>query len=192
MNPAGPSNHPDAVAEAVADVPAPRRPTWRFMVAHPARWVALGFGSGLSPWAPGTMGTLWAWASFALLNPWMSDRAWGLTLLVGFGAGWWACTRTAQHLAVADPGAIVWDEVLAFWLVLWLITPAGWLMQAAAFGLFRFFDAVKPGPVGWADGLYKLRGGEAIGWRQGWGILFDDLVAAGCTLLTIAVWRVCT
>lgn len=166
---------------------APRRASWRFMAAHPARWVALGFGSGLSRWAPGTMGSLWAWGSFLLINPWLNDVTWGLLLVVGLGLGWWACTRTAQDLGVADPGAIVWDEVLAFWLVLWLIAPADWMMQTAAFGLFRFFDAVKPGPVGWADRLYKLHPGQRIGWRQGWGILFDDLVAAGCTLLVLAV-----
>jgi phosphatidylglycerophosphatase A len=62
-------------------------------------------------------------------------------------------------------------------------------MQALAFGLFRFFDAAKPGPVGWADRCCKLRAGGAIGWRQGFGILFDDLVAAGCTLLTLALGR---
>ena len=68
--------------------------------------------------------------------------------------GQWACTRTAQNLGVADPGAIVWDEVVAFWLVLWLVMPAGLVAQVLAFGLFRFFDAVKPGPVGWADRLF--------------------------------------
>ena len=99
--------------------------------------------------------------------------------------GLWACTLTAQHLRIADPGAIVWDEVLAFWLVLWVVDGGFWL-QLLAFALFRYFDAAKPGPVGWADRLYKLRPGQPIGWRQGWGILFDDLVAAGCTLLALA------
>ena len=65
---------------------------------------------------------------------------------------------------------------------------AGRLLGAVrAFALFRFFDAAKPGPVGWADRLFKLRPGQAIGWRQGFGILFDDLVAALCTLLVIAL-----
>jgi phosphatidylglycerophosphatase A len=91
-------------------------------------------------------------------------------------------------MAVADPGAIVWDEIVAFWIVLWVLLPAGWWAQLVAFVLFRYFDAVKPGPVRWADQLYKLRPGQAIGWQQGWGIVFDDLVAAGCTLLFIAVW----
>jgi phosphatidylglycerophosphatase A len=159
------------------------------MAGHPAHWLGLGFGSGLSPVAPGTVGTLWAWASFLVLDPWLDDRSWAWLLLAGLVVGVWACTRTAQHLGTADPGAIVWDEVLAFWLVLWLVMPAGVVGQALAFGLFRFFDAAKPGPVGWADRLCKLRPGEAIGWRQGFGIVFDDLVAALCTLLVIAVWQ---
>ena len=99
----------------------------------------------------------------------------------------WACTVTARHLHIADPGAIVWDEVVAFWIVLWLLMPASWPMQFLAFALFRYFDAAKPGPVGWADRLFKVQPGQQIGWRQGWGILFDDLVAAGCTLLVIAL-----
>ena len=67
-------------------------------------------------------------------------------------------------------------------------TPAGFWSQAAAFALFRAFDAAKPGPVAWADQRFKARRGQAIGWRQGVGILFDDLVAALCTLLVIALW----
>jgi phosphatidylglycerophosphatase A len=168
---------------------APRQATVRFMRGHPAHWVALGFGSGLSRWAPGTVGTLWAWAAFVVADRWLSAADWGWVIAAGLPLGWWACTRTAQHLGVADPGAIVWDEVLAFWLILWLVMPTGLLGQALAFGLFRFFDAAKPGPVGWADRRYKLRPGQAIGWRQGWGILFDDLVAALCTLLVIALWH---
>ena len=167
---------------------APRRASVSFMWRHPARWIALGFGSGLSPKAPGTVGTLWAWLSFLVLDRWLGDTGWALAIGGGSLLGWWACTRTAQHLGIADPGAIVWDEVLAFWLVLWLLMPAGFWAQVAAFALFRFFDAAKPGPVGWADRRYKLRPGETIGWRQGWGILFDDFVAAGCTLLFIALW----
>lgn len=166
-----------------------RRPTVRFMLSHPAHVIALGFGSGLSPVAPGTVGTLWAWLAFAVLQPYLSNLQWALLLGVGFVVGWWACTLTARHLAVADPGAIVWDEVLAFWAVLWLVTPAGLWAQLAAFFLFRYFDAAKPGPVAWADQRFKLRRGEPIGWAQGFGILFDDLVAALCTLLVIALWR---
>ena len=167
---------------------APRRASWRFMAGHPARWVGLGFGSGLSPRAPGTVGTLWAWAAFLVLSHWLDATAWGWVIGASLLGGWWACTRTAQHLRVADPGSIVWDEVVAFWIVLWLLTPAPWWAQLGAFALFRFFDAAKPGPVGWADRLFKLRPGQAIGWAQGAGILFDDLVAAFCTLFWIALW----
>jgi phosphatidylglycerophosphatase A len=168
---------------------APRKPGWRFLLSHPAHAIALGFGSGLSPVAPGTVGTLWAWLAFVLLQPHLAAPHWALLLLASALVGWWACTVAARHLAVADPGAIVWDEVLAFWLVLWVVTPASFWAQLWAFALFRFFDAAKPGPVAWADALFKGRRGAPIGWAQGFGIMFDDLVAALCTLLVIALGR---
>lgn len=168
----------------------PRRATAAFLWAHPAHAIALGFGAGLSPVAPGTVGTLWAWVSFAVLDRWLDAGQWALLLLAGAAVGWWACTVTARHLNVADPGAIVWDEVLAFWTVLWLVMPAGLIGQLVAFGLFRYFDAAKPGPVAWADARFKRRrNAPGIGWAQGFGILFDDGVAALCTLLVIALWR---
>jgi len=178
--------------EPALDPPLPgtgRRPDGRFLLAHPAHLIALGFGSGLSPVAPGTAGTLWAWLVFATLQPAMGDPARAVVLVLATLVGWWACTVTARHLAVADPSAVVWDEIVAFWFVLWLITPAGLPAQAVAFVLFRFFDAAKPGPVAWADQRFKLRRGQAIGWAQGFGILFDDFVAALCTLLVIALWK---
>ncbi|QAZ39765.1 phosphatidylglycerophosphatase A [Methylibium sp. Pch-M] len=168
----------------------PRRATAAFLWAHPAHAIALGFGAGLSPVAPGTVGTLWAWVSFVVLDRWLDAGQWAVLLLGSAALGWWACTVTARHLQVADPGAIVWDEVLAFWAVLWLVMPAGLLGQALAFALFRYFDAAKPGPVAWADARFKRRrDGPGIGWAQGFGILFDDGVAALCTLLVIALWR---
>lgn len=167
--------------------PAARRPGVRFLLSHPAHWVALGFGSGLSPVAPGTVGTLWAWLAFVVLWPWMDGLGWALLLVASVLGGVWACTVTARHLGTADPSAIVWDEVVAFWLVLWLLMPVGLWGQVAAFVLFRTFDAAKPGPVGWADRLVNWRVGEALGWRHGAGILFDDLVAAAATLVVMAV-----
>lgn len=175
-----------------APAATPRRPTARLMWSHPAHLLSLGFGSGLSPWAPGTAGTLWAWLSFHVLSLWLTPAGWGVVLAVGTLVGWWACTRTAQALRTADPGAVVWDEVLAFWAVLWLVMPAGFWQQLAAFALFRFFDAAKPGPVAWADRLFKAAPGATPGWRQGLGILLDDAVAALCTLLVLALWRVAT
>jgi len=106
-----------------------------------------------------------------------------LLLLASLLLGWWACTVTAQHLRVADPGCIVWDEILAFWLVLWLLPQTGLGQQLAAFIFFRLFDAAKPPPVRWADRHFK-----GPGWRGGWGILFDDLVAALCVLALLALW----
>lgn len=160
------------------------RPTLKFLLHHPAHFVALGAGSGLARKAPGTAGTLWAWAVFVLLAPWISTSAWGWIIGLGTLIGWWACTVTAQHMRIADSGHIVWDEVVAFWLVLWLVMPTGLVGQLVAFGLFRLFDAVKIGPMAWADQHFK-----GFGPRGGFGIMLDDFAAALCTLLVIAAWR---
>ena len=162
----------------------PQRPNARFLLAHPAHFIALGFGSGLSPVAPGTAGTLWAWLAYLVLQSWLTSPQMGVLIGASLLAGWWACTVTAQDMAVADPGSIVWDEIVAFWLILWLVMPTGFTGQLVAFVLFRFFDTVKPGPVAWADRHFK-----GFGKRGGFGIMFDDLVAAFCTLLVIALWR---
>ncbi|MEJ7931600.1 phosphatidylglycerophosphatase A [Ramlibacter sp. AN1015] len=161
-----------------------RHATLAFTFAHPAHAIALGFGAGLAPVAPGTAGTLWGWLSFVALQAWLPAAALGWIILGALGIGWWACAVTARNLGSCDPGNVVWDEIVAFWIVLWLVMPAGFAAQCAAFALFRFYDAVKPGPVAWADGLF-----HGWGWRGGLGVLFDDLVAAFCTLLTIAAWR---
>ena len=122
---------------------APLRPSVRFMLSHPAHFMALGFGAGLAPKAPGTVGTLWAWLAYLALQQWLTPRQMGLLIAISTVVGWWACTTTARHMRVADPGSIVWDEVVAFWLVLWLAMPMGLWGQVVAFGLFRFFDAAK-------------------------------------------------
>lgn len=162
----------------------PIRPTAAFMLRHPAHAIALGFGSGLSPKAPGTVGSLWGWASWLLIQNSLSLTSQAALILVSLLIGWWACTLTARHMGVSDPGSIVWDEIVAMWLILFLLMPAGFMAQLSAFLLFRFFDAVKPGPVAWADRLFK-----GFGWRGGWGVMFDDLVAALCTLIVLALWR---
>ncbi|MCU0965438.1 MAG: phosphatidylglycerophosphatase A, partial [Burkholderiaceae bacterium] len=104
----------------------PQRASAHFMLRHPAHAIALGFGSGLSPRAPGTVGTLWAWAAFVLLERSLGPLPWAALLLAGLLLGVWACTLCARHMGVADPGSIVWDEIIAFWAVLWLIAPAAW------------------------------------------------------------------
>jgi phosphatidylglycerophosphatase A len=173
----------DATLTAPDPLP-PLRPTVGFMFSHPAHLLALGFGCGLARVAPGTWGTAWAWIAFVVLQQWLAPQQMGELIALSLPVGWWACTVTARNLRVMDPSAIVWDEIVCFWLVLWLVTPAGWSAQLAAFLLFRFFDAVKPGPIAWADQRFK-----GYGWRGGFGILADDLLAAFCTLFVLALWR---
>ena len=186
------ANSPVASLPSGPGTPGLRKPTVKFMMSHPAHFMALGFGSGMSPLAPGTAGTLWAWLSFMALQRWLPQSSIGWLIAVSIPLGWWACTVTARNLRVLDPGCIVWDEIVAFWAVLWLISPAGLWGQAVAFALFRYFDAAKPGPVGWADrlshGMDPALDRNAWTWA-GFGIMFDDLAAAGCTLLAIALWK---
>ncbi|MEN9314448.1 MAG: Phosphatidylglycerophosphatase [Pseudomonadota bacterium] len=167
-------------AEPVEPRPAaPVRPTAAFMWPRLSRWIALGFGSGLSPWAPGTIGTLWAWAAWEVLSGWMSVPVLLWLVAAGFLVGIWACGRTADALGVADHGGIVWDEIVAFWLVL-AFAPPGFGAQFAAFLLFRLFDITKPPPIRQIDA--RVPGG--------FGVMLDDLLAAFYTLLVLALWRV--
>lgn len=160
------------------------KPNAAFMLSHPAHVIALGFGSGLAPKAPGTVGSLWGWLSWLVLQNYLSLSAQITLIVFGLLLGWWACTVTARNMGISDPGSIVWDEIIAIWLIFYLVMPSNFGGQIAAFVLFRFFDAAKPGPVAWADQLFK-----GFGWRGGFGIMWDDIVAAFCTLLTLALWR---
>ncbi len=108
----------------------------------------------------------------------MPELAW-LAVLVGlFALGVWACARTGRALGVADHPGMVWDETVAFLLVLFFIPPA-LVWQAWAFLLFRLFDILKPPPIRQADRRFK----------SGFGVMFDDLLAAGYTLLVLALWK---
>jgi len=169
---------------AVADPLPPRRADAAFLLSHPAHFLALGFGAGLSPVAPGTCGTLWAWMAFLLLQQWLAPAQMAWLVAVSLPLGWWACSVTARDLRSPDPCCIVWDEIACFWIVLWFVMPAGWLAQACAFLVFRVFDMAKPGPMGWADRRFK-----GTGWRGGFGVMIDDIVAAFCTLVVLALWR---
>ncbi|NCW99692.1 MAG: phosphatidylglycerophosphatase A, partial [Betaproteobacteria bacterium] len=130
----------------------------------------------LSPYAPGTVASAWAWLSFNVLQPVMPDWGWALLLVSGFFLGLWAIDRTSRLLNQQDPSSIVWDEILAFWLLLWVLN-GSWVQEALAFVLFRFFDVLKPGPVAWADRRFK----------GAFGVMFDDLIAAGLSLFSMAV-----
>jgi phosphatidylglycerophosphatase A len=145
---------------------------WR----QPAHIIALGAGAGLAPAAPGTVGTLLAFPLYWLLAA-FSTSTMALALLgAAFLLGVWACGATGRALGVADHGAMVWDEIVAFAVVL-VFTPPGWQWQLGAFLLFRFFDIVKPPPIRYFDRRLK----------NGFGVMFDDLLAAGYTLLVLAV-----
>lgn len=145
------------------------QPDLRFLLAHPAHLIALGFGSGLAPKAPGTVGTLLGLPLFWAISAIAPDLPNQIILIAAaFLLGIWACARTGRALGVADHGGMVWDEIVAFALVL-LFTPAGWAWMLAAFGLFRLFDIVKPWPIRLCDARLK----------NGFGVMFDDLLAAG-------------
>jgi phosphatidylglycerophosphatase A len=150
------------------------RPDLKFLFAHPAHLIAFGFGSGLAPKAPGTAGTLLGLPLYWLIVAIAPDLPNQIILLIAtFLLGVWACGRTGRALGVADHGGMVWDEIVAFALVLMftpalLFTPAGWLWLALAFALFRLFDILKPWPIRLADTRLK----------NGFGVMFDDLLAA--------------
>jgi phosphatidylglycerophosphatase A len=154
---------------------AARSANLRFVYAHPAHFIAFAGGVGLAPFAPGTFGTLIAFPLFSLLSGYAAQWMQIFDLIIFFIVGAWACGITGRSLGVADHGGMVWDETVAFALVLFF-TPAGWLWQWAAFGLFRFFDIVKPAPIRYFDRKLK----------SGFGVMFDDLLAAGYTLLVLA------
>jgi phosphatidylglycerophosphatase A len=160
------------------------RPDARFLLAHPAHFIALGFGAGLAPRAPGTFGTLAALALYWVLAAALPPIAIAFLAIPLFFLGVWACDVAGRNLGVADHGAFVWDEIVAF-LPLAALTSASFGLQALAFLLFRLFDIWKPFPIRQFE--RRLKGGL--------GVMFDDLLAA-CyayavlALLIIAIHRI--
>ncbi|MGL4995184.1 MAG: phosphatidylglycerophosphatase A family protein, partial [Deefgea sp.] len=122
----------------------------RFLFAHPAHFIALGFGSGLPKCAPGTWGTLAALPLFALLQLSFSNLTIALICIPVFVLGVWAAEVTGRALGFSDFGGIVIDEIVAMWLVLCMAPPT-WLGWLVAFALFRAFDIIKPWPIRWLD-----------------------------------------
>ena len=155
-----------------------KTPSPRFLLNHPAHFVALGFGAGLAPVAPGTFGTLVAIPLAWALRIYVPDAVFLAVIVVLLLVGMWAAGVTGRDLGVPDHGAIVWDEVVAFLLVLYFVGDS-WLKIAIAFLLFRFFDIVKPPPIRQLDAAMK----------NGTGVMLDDLLAAVYTLLAFAVWK---
>jgi phosphatidylglycerophosphatase A len=143
------------------------KPNRDFLLKHPAHFIALGFGSGLAPKAPGTFGTLATFPIYVFLM-WLGGN-WALAAgaILFFFVGIWASSITGRALGVSDHSSIVVDEIAAFLLVL-LFTPATLIWLIVAFVLFRIFDILKPWPISVAD--RRIKGG--------FGVMFDDLLAA--------------
>lgn len=146
----------------------------RVVLTHPAGWIASGFGIGLSPRAPGTVGSLVAlvpwWFLLRQQPPWIYACA----LLLAFAVGVWAANWVIDRTGVQDPGVVVWDEFIGQWIALFML-PAGWPWVLLSFALFRLFDIWKPWPVRWAD--RKVHGGT--------GAMLDDVLAGVYALLAV-------
>jgi phosphatidylglycerophosphatase A len=142
-------------------------PDARFLLAHPAHFIALGFGSGLAPRAPGTFGTLAAVALYWVLAQALPPLAIAFLAIPLFFLGVWACEVTGRHLGAPDHGAMVWDEIVAF-LPLAALASSSLMLQAVAFALFRLFDIWKPYPIRLVERNVK----------GGFGVMVDDLIAA--------------
>lgn len=140
-------------------------PVKRLSLTNPWHFLALGFGSGLAPKAPGTFGSLAAIPLFLLLSPlpWLAYLALTLLAIVG---GVYICARASRDMGVHDHSAIVWDEVAGMLITLFMV-PLTWQWLLAGFALFRFFDILKPWPISWCD--KHLHGG--------FGIMIDDVLA---------------
>jgi phosphatidylglycerophosphatase A len=154
----------------------PPHPGLKFAFAHPAHFIALGFGAGASRIAPGTVGTLVAFPLWWLIRPGYGPIAILAIAAVLFVVGVWACERTGRSLGVADHSAMCWDEVVAFLAMLALI-PEEPYWQMAGFFLFRAFDVIKPPPIRILERRFK----------GGFGVMVDDLAAAGFALVVLAI-----
>ena len=155
--------------------------TRQFLLAHPAHFFGLGFGSGLSPKAPGTVGTVAAIPIWFMLaeQPFIFQST---VLVMAFFIGIYFCGKTGQGLGVQDHGAIVWDEFVGFWLTM-MFAPPGFVWVLLGFILFRLFDIWKPWPISYLD--RHIHGGL--------GVMLDDVVAglfAGLLLYFFSVFQI--
>lgn len=152
--------------------------TFSWMKGSLWRIIGFGFGSGLIKKAPGTWGTLLAWVLWVLISAIVThDVLQALVIFFAFALGIYICQHLSNEMGVQDHGGIVWDEIVAFWLVLFVMSPLSVVWQLVAFVVFRFFDIVKPWPISYFDEKYK----------NGFGVMWDDIVAAVYTLFVIAV-----
>ncbi|MEW6994547.1 phosphatidylglycerophosphatase A [Colwelliaceae bacterium MEBiC 14330] len=146
-----------------------------FNLANPIQFLALGFGSGLAPKAPGTFGTLAAIPLFFLMSA-LTPLYYALVVVLVCISGVYICGKAARDVGVHDHGAIVWDEFAGFFITMFMI-PVTWQSVCVGFILFRIFDIAKPWPISVAD--KNLTGG--------FGIMFDDILAG---LLALAIMHI--
>jgi phosphatidylglycerophosphatase A len=140
-------------------------PTFAQLLRSPTLFLAFGFGSGLSPKAPGTMGTLAAIPLWWLLAQ-LPLTSYLIVVLIAAVVGITICGRAADQMGVHDHGGIVWDEFVGFWIAMAAL-PITWQSLILGFVLFRIFDILKPWPISWLD--KKVSGG--------FGIMIDDVIA---------------
>ncbi|MBK1721647.1 phosphatidylglycerophosphatase A family protein [Thiocystis violacea] len=152
------------------------KPDWRLISSNPAHFLAFGLGTGLSPKAPGTVGTLVGFPLYFALAAVLPLPGVLGALLLAFVVGVKLCDLAGQAVGEVDHGGIVWDEIVAMALVL-CFTPAGLGWWIAAFAAFRFFDILKPWPIRYFDRH----------WKNGFGVMFDDLLAAGYAIVVIVL-----
>ena len=150
----------------------------RVALRTPQGLLAFGFGSGLARHAPGTVGTIAA-VPFAILLKLLPSMFYWPVLALLFLLGIYICGITATRLGKHDPGGIVWDEMVAYWLTVSFL-PVQWTWWLAAFVLFRLFDIVKPWPIRQSEKLFK----------GGLGIMVDDIIAAFYAMAILALFQI--
>jgi len=145
------------------------------LLKEPVSCLALGFGTGLAPKAPGTFGTLVGIPLFLIIRS-LPVTVYCLITIILFVIGIWICDQTARKLGVHDHPGIVWDEIVGY-LVTMIMAPSGWLWVIIGFILFRIFDILKPWPIKIID--QRVSGG--------FGIMFDDLIAGFFALICMRI-----
>lgn len=139
----------------------------RLHLRNPWHLLATGFGSGLAPYIPGTVGSLAAIPFGILFAYYLPTEIFSLVIAFSICLGIYICGRTAKDMGTHDHGSIVWDEFVGMWITMLVLPILNWQWVLAAFLLFRFFDMLKPWPIRWFD--RNLHGGL--------GIMVDDIVA---------------
>ncbi len=155
-----------------SEIDSVERRAMKLAFSTPDGFLAFGFGSGLLTGAPGTMGTLVAVPIAVLLTILDINGFWFLSF--SFLLGVWVCESITKKLGVEDYGGIVWDEMVAYWLIAAFV-PFHWTWLLAAFVIFRGFDILKPWPISLLD--------ESV--HGGLGIMLDDVLAAVYTILIL-------